>query len=459
MKEFKDRTGLPGPRSWSSQNFPEGKSDYPVTDITWYEASAYAAFRGKQLPTIFQWEKAARNGNTSNFGIYMPWGIFSPGDTLDYHANFKNEGTMPVNSSEFGISPFGAYNMAGNASEWCLNETSEGFIATGGAWGAPSYTFSSYGTLPGFYSSNKQGFRCALNASGASGDQGAMRIEIKNEVPAYAASSDADFSKWLTYYHYDKTPLDPQIVETKETAEWRREKITFNGADGERAIAYLYLPKNFPQPLQVVHFVPASNVEDGTTPLQVVMDSNLAPLIKSGRAAFGVVLKGYSERLRPDSYTEPQPTTVEYRDKIVNWITDLRRGLDYLETRNDVDAGRIAFYGPSAGARIGLIMAAVENRYRSIVMVGAGVRKSFVPWIPEANPINFAPHILAPKLIMHGRYDENLSLKTEAEPLYKLLREPKRLVLYDGGHVPSFEFFVTTMNGWLDETLGPVKRE
>jgi serine/threonine protein kinase/formylglycine-generating enzyme required for sulfatase activity len=459
MKEFKDRTGLPGPRGWSSQNFPEGKPDYPVTDITWYEASAYAAFRGKQLPTIFQWEKAARNGGSSNFGSYMPWGIFYPGDTLDYHANFKNEGTMPVSSSEFGISPFGAYNMAGNASEWCLNETSEGFIATGGAWGAPSYTFSGYGTLPGFYNTDKLGFRCARNSTGAQGDQGAMRIEIKNEIPVYASSSDADFNNWLNYYRYDKTPLEPQVVEVKDTAEWTREKITFNGADGERAIAYLYLPKNFPRPLQVIHFVPPSNVEGGLIPLPDVMDSNLAPFIKSGRAVFGVVLKGYSERLRPDSYADPAPTTVEYRDKIVNWLTDLRRGLDYLETRNDVDTGRIAFYGPSAGARIGLILAAVENRYRSILMVGAGVRKSFVQWIPEANPINFAPHIRMPKLIVHGRYDENLSLKTEAEPLYKLLREPKRLVLYDGGHVPPIEFFVTTMNGWLDETMGPVKRE
>jgi formylglycine-generating enzyme required for sulfatase activity len=459
MKEFKDRTGLPGPRAWSSQNFPEGKADYPVTDITWYEASAYAGFRGKQLPTIFQWEKAARNGITSVFGAYMPWGIIYPGDTFDYHANFKNEGTMPVNSSEFGISPFGAYNMAGNASEWSLNETSEGFIATGGAWGTPSYTFSSYGPLPGFYNSNKLGFRCALNSAAATGDQGAMRIEIKNEVPVYASSSDADFNKWLTYYRYDKTPLDPQIVETKETPEWRREKITFNGADGERAIAYLYLPKNFPRPLQVIHFVPASNVEDGLVPLDVVMDSYLAPFIKSGRAVFGVVLKGYSERLRSGSYVDPEPATVEYRDKIVNWITDLRRGLDYLETRNDIDAGRIAFYGPSAGARIGLILAAVEDRYRSIFMVGAGVRKNYAQWVPEANPINFAPHIRAPKLIVHGRYDENLALKTEAEPLFKLLREPKRMVVYDGGHVPPFEVFVTTMNGWLDESLGPVRHE
>src|SRR5262245_17805489 len=60
MLTFKDRTGLPGPRNWSSQDFPEGKAEHPVTDVTWYEAAAYAAFRGKQLPTIFQWEKAAR---------------------------------------------------------------------------------------------------------------------------------------------------------------------------------------------------------------------------------------------------------------------------------------------------------------------------------------------------------------------------------------------------------------
>jgi eukaryotic-like serine/threonine-protein kinase len=460
LKEFKDRTGLPGPRSWSNQNFPEGKAEHPVTDITWYEAAAYAAFRGKQLPTIFQWEKAARNGNVSSFVNYMPWGVFYPGETLDYRANFRNNGTLPVNSSEFGMSPFGSYNMAGNVSEWSLNETSQGFIATGGAWGEPIYSFAEYGTFPGFYNSNKLGFRCVLNAADATGDQGAMRIEIKEEIPSYTPSSEASFNEWLKYYRYDKTPLEPQIVETMETGEWRLEKITFNGADGERAIAYLYLPKNFPRPLQVIHFVPPRDVESGQRPLPQAMEDILAPFIKSGRAAFGVVIKGYSERLRPEGYNEPYPTTVEYRDKIVNWITDLRRGLDYLETRNDIDAKRIAFFGPSSGARVGLILAAVEARYASVVLLGAGVRKPYLEWIAEANTIKFAPHIRAPKLMMHGRYDENLSLKTEAEPLYKLLREPKRLVVYEGGHIPpQLELLVTTLNGWLDETLGLVKRE
>ena len=459
MKEFKDRSGLPGPRSWSNQSFPEGKSEFPVTDVSWYEASAYAVFKGKQLPTIFQWEKAARNGNVSALVNYMPWGVFYPGDTLNYRANFDNNGTLPVNSSEFGLSPFGNYNMAGNVSEWCLNEMAPGFIATGGSWGDPSYTFAEYGAFPGFYSSNKVGFRCAINISGASGDQGAMHIEMKNEIPVYTPSSDAKFKEWVTFYDYDKKPLDPEIIEVKETAEWTREKITFNGANGERAIAYLYSPKNFPRPLQVVHIVPAGDVQNGMRSLPDAMEDRLGPVIKSGRAAFGVVIKGYIERLRPPGYNEPDGTTVEYRDKIVNWVTDIRRGLDYIETRSDLDSSRIAFYGPSAGSRTGLVLAAVENRYRSVFLLGGGLSKADSQRIAGANPVDFAPHISAAKLMAHGRYDEDVSLKTGAEPLFKLLREPKRLVLYEGGHIPPLEFFVTTMNAWLDETLGPVKRE
>lgn len=459
LKEFKDRTGLPGPRDWSNQNYPDGKADYPVANICWYEAAAYAAFRGKQLPTIFQWEKAARAGHVSTMASTMPWGLFYPGEPLERRANFDVNGTLPVNSSEFGMSPFGNYNMAGNVTEWCLNELSDGFAATGGGWGSPSYTFAQYASLPGFYSSDKVGFRCVRNLAEAKGDQGAMHIEIKNEIPVYPVSSEADFKKWARYYEYDKTPLDPQVVDVAETPDWRREKITFNGADGERAIAYLYLPKNYPRPLQVIHFVPAGDVAGGMRSLSASMEDRVAPLIKSGRAAFGVVIKGYIERLNPPDYVRPDPQTVEYRERSVNWITDVRRGLDYLETRNEIDSTRIAFYGPSTGAKMGLILAAVEPRYRSICLAGAGVLTQDLQVIAEANPIYFAPHIRAPKLILQGRYDEDTPIKTHSEPLFKLMREPKRFVPYDGGHIPPVEFFVTTMNAWLDETLGPVKHE
>ena len=88
---FVDRTGLPGPRAWSNQSFPEGKADHPVTDVTWYEAAAYAAFRGKQLPTIFQWEKAARNGTRRPAGVAPCPGARSiPATRSTHRANFGN---------------------------------------------------------------------------------------------------------------------------------------------------------------------------------------------------------------------------------------------------------------------------------------------------------------------------------------------------------------------------------
>jgi len=457
IQEFKDRTGLPGPRTWSSQNFPEGKGKYPVTDISWYEAAAYAAFRGKQLPTIFQWEKAARSGRVASPTNYLPWGAFYPGDTLQWRANFEGDATIPVDSFEFGMSPFGAYNMAGNVSEWCLNETSEGFISAGGAWGEPVYTFANYGRFPGFYTSNKRGFRCAMNLGGT-GNDGNLRIEINKEIPVYTRSSDQDFARWVKAYDYVKSPLDPQ-VEKQETDAWTRERITYNGANGERAIAYLYLPRNFPRPLQVIHLLPASDVEMGQRSADRAAEAWLATEIKSGRAVFIVVLRGYIERLRPAGFVEPDRTTAEYRDKMVNWITDLRRGLDYLEARNDIDSKKIAICGPSAGASVGLVLAAVDRRYASVFFAATGIRKSSTPSIAEANIVNFAPHIRGPILILQGRYDENFSWKAEFEPLYKLLSEPKRLILYDGGHAPPLELFATTIHAWSDETLGPVKKE
>ena len=458
MQEFKDRTGLPGPRSWSSQNFPEGRANYPVTNVSWYEAAAYAAFRGKQLPSIFEWEKAARNGSVGALTNYMPWGVFYPGETLDQRANFGNEGAYPVDSGEFGMSPFGVYNMAGNVSEWCMNETSDGFLSAGGAWGEPIYTFANYGAFPGFYSSDKRGFRCTMTTGSTSGDQGNATIKIADQVPVYSRSSDQDFQKWLRFYEYEKTPLEPQ-VEKQEMPEWTRERVTFNGADGERAIAYLYLPKNFPRPLEVIHFVPPGDVEIGQRSAPAAAEQLLGTQIKSGRAVFVVILKGYIERLQQAGYVEPDPTKAEYRDKVVNRITDLRRGLDYLETRNDIDPRKIAFCGVSSGARVGLIMAAVERRYASVFLVGSGLRQAYAQWIAEANTINFASHIRGPTLLLHGRYDENLSLKREAEPLFKILPEPKQMVLYDGGHVAPLEVFVPTINGFLDKTMGPVKRE
>ncbi len=458
MQHFKDRTGLAGPRSWLSQNFPEGKAHHPVTDITWYEAAAYAEFRGKQLPTVFQWEKAARNGAVTHYYYFiMPWGLSLAKERLGERANFLGSGTVAVENLEFGMSPYGCYNMAGNVAEWCRNRQADAFPTAGGSWEDPHYVYASFGAYPGFYGANTLGFRCVLNAGQASGDQGAMPLSPDKEIPTYRPTSESEVQAMLRHYQYDQTPLNAQIEEVTETEAWRREKITYAGAGGERAFAYLYLPKNLQPPVQLIHYIPTDAAYYGLTVAEEI-EANAASYIKAGRAVFSVVLKGYKERPWPAGYSPPKNTSVQYRDLVVNWATDHRRGLDYISTRSEIDAEKIACYGVSVNPRK-LTLIAVESRYAAVILVAAGLIKSWSGMIPETYGGNFAPHIRAPKLMLHGRYDEVISYRTEGEPLYKLLREPKELVLFDQGHIPSLEISVPIINQWLDRTLGVVKRE
>jgi formylglycine-generating enzyme required for sulfatase activity/dienelactone hydrolase len=457
VKFLKDKTGLPAPRSWTNQTFPDGKANHPVTDITWYEAAAYAEFRGKKLPTVFQWEKAARDGAFDPRYNAMPWGFIKQGETTDHRANFRGTGTVEADKNEFGMSPFGAFNMAGNVSEWNLNQSPEGFVTSGGAWNDLAYSFGDYGEYPGFFTSNRIGFRCVLNAAEAKGDEGGQMLPPA-ETPDYQPSSDSEFKVWLTHYEYDKKPLKAQIVENKDEGDWTREKITFTGEGGETAIAYLYLPKNATKPWQVLHYVPPGDVVRGIRSLPDSVEMFAAPFIKSGRAVFAVVLKGYMERPFPNNYIPPENSTVEFRKQMVNWMTDLRLGIDYLETRDDIDKLKIGFLGISNGANVGLVLTAMENRYKSLAFISAGLEKDFRNRLPETSPIKFASQIRTQKFFINGRYDETFPHNTDAKPLFKLLREPRKIVIYDGGHIPTAEFYAPAVNDWFDETLGKVAR-
>lgn len=59
--------------------------------------------------------------------------------------------------------------------------------------------------------------------------------------------------------------------------------------------------------------------------------------------------------------------------------------------------------------------------------------------------------------MFQGRYDESAPLKSTAEPLYRLLREPKRLEIFEGGHVPPLNIAIPMMTKWFDETMGRVE--
>jgi serine/threonine protein kinase/formylglycine-generating enzyme required for sulfatase activity len=457
MARFRDRTGIPGPRSWSGGAPPVGHDNDPVTDISWYEAEAFAQWKGKRLPTLYQWERAARYSGATLLGETMPWGVVGEGNDATRRANFLGKGPMPVDSLPFGVSPFGAYNMAGNVSEWLRNPKGAGFGFRGGGWNDALYAFNETGGYPGFFTSAALGFRCVKDLTPDPGDQGDFVLNASEIVPKYEPVDDATFAEIRKQYDYPKTPLNARVVEAVETRDWRREKIAYD-VGHNTVFAYLYLPKGFRRPLEVVHSAPAGDVDGGFRTLPESTEANLAPLIRTGRAVFSVQLEGYVGRPRRSELAVPDTRSAEYVDYMIQRATETRRGLDYLETRKDLDASRIGFMAQSAGTGTGLIVTALDPRYRSVLLIGSGISPRSISDAAASNRINFAPRITAPKFMLHGRYDEDTPFTTYAEPLYRMLREPKRLQVYDGGHMPPIDVFIPTIRRWFDETLGPVEQ-
>jgi serine/threonine protein kinase/formylglycine-generating enzyme required for sulfatase activity/dienelactone hydrolase len=444
MLKFRDKTGRQAPSTWELGNFPEGLAEYPVTGVSWYEAAAYVEFAKKSLPTVHQWQNAARVRFTSDI---VPL------------SNFSGRGLSPVGSHQ-GMSPFGTYDMAGNAKEWCLNATGNKRFILGGAWNEPPYMFADQDAQSPFDRASTYGFRTVKEIPGTSLPKAAMEpiFFTMRDYTKIKPVSDKVFAIFRNLYRYDPAPLNAVLDPVEESNEsWTKQKLTFNAAYGnERMSAYVYLPKNATPPYQTIVFFPGSYaVEERSSRDLDLFGCDF--IIKSGRALVYPIYKSHYERGDGLESDDPDSTAL-YRDHVIYWSKDLGRAIDYIETRKDLNLERLAYYGLSTGAYLGNILPAVERRVKVLVLLGGGFDAN--EKLPEVDEINFAPRVTMPTLMVNGRYDHYFPLETSQNVMFKFLGAPekdKRHAVFEAGHIPPHDQMIKEILDWLDRYQGPVR--
>jgi iron(II)-dependent oxidoreductase len=121
LLDFVDQSGAPGPRFWYDGQFPSGEQRLPVVGVSWYEASAYARWVGKRLPTDSEWTKAGAWPVESAPGRIAqrryPWGeSFDMRRAHLYGCGFP--GPVAVDEYPGGVSVGGVHQLIGNVWEW-----------------------------------------------------------------------------------------------------------------------------------------------------------------------------------------------------------------------------------------------------------------------------------------------------------------------------------------------------
>ncbi len=445
MERFTDSVGQPGPAGWEMGDYPSGEGEHPVAGVSWYEAAAYAEWAGKSLPTMFHWNRVAFPFATS---------LISP------LANLSGRHTVPVGTTQ-SVNRFGVHDLAGNVREWVWNPVDrpgQRFIL-GGGWNDPAYAFVDAYAQSALDRSASNGFRCIRPLEPEPNHPRLARViespfrDFRAEQPV----SDDVFKFFLSQFHYDRTPLHARVVANEPLPSGLWQTIEFDAAYGrERMQAHLFLPLRGTPPYQTVILFPGSQALHTRT-FGLAEFRRVDFIVKSGRAVILPIYQGTFERGGEMKSDYPE-LTARYKEHVIMWGKDLARTIDYVETREDLDATRIAYFGTSWGGALGAILPAVEQRIGANVLYVAGL--CFQRALPEADQLNYVTRVTQPTLMLNGELDFFFPAETSQIPMFERLGTPtehKKRLTYPRGHtVPKIDL-ITESLAWLDRYLGRVE--
>ena len=271
-----------------------------------------------------------------------------------------------------------------------------------------------------------------------------------------AAANAPRFEDLVRHFDYDaKSPFDVREVGRDRRGDVTVVDLTYASPRGGRVPAYLVVPDG-PGPFAAVLYghwmMPGSPFKNRGEFLEEAV-------VMARAGAVSLLLDAPHNRPGFVAETDEGRKAVQSAEAARHQVVDFRRGLDLLLARGDVDPKRVAYVGHSFDAHVGAILAGVEKRIGSFVLMAGGYANEEYVFDPENkqmqevrrrigdealrkyfreyawdDPAHFVGRS-APAFVFlqYGRRDQPIPEKL-ARRDYERFAKPKRIAFYDAGH-------------------------
>ena len=444
--KFIGRHGQYGPSNWSYGQFDDNTGNLPVTGISWFEARAYARYKGHKLPNLFQWVYAA---GLAGFVSELP-------DISE--SNLKSSNLWDIDDSR-GENYFGIKNIAGNVREWVTNpqgSKKSKFSILGGSYFDNAYSFNDYHSISPFDRSLSNGFRVVQSA--VHGTQDTLDDftinHTERDILSESDVSDDVFNIYKEQFKYEKYEMNAKIDSIFENENYTTYKFQLLPPykSDEKLHGYVIYSNKIKKPLKpIIHFPSAwaiFNNSDDWIISSTIKDYNY--LLMEGYAVICPVYYSTYNRKKTLKTWWANETDV-YKNTMIKIGKDFKRSIDFIESRNEFDISYLSYIGYSWGSIMSNILLAIDDRISSAFICAGGlqVQKSK----PEIDPVFYTRRIGIPIMHITGKNDGIFDYENSQIPMQKLLGTPlenQKMIVLDGvGHAIPKDIMIENHLKWL----------
>ena len=290
-------------------------------------------------------------------------------------------------------------------------------------------------------------------------------------TPGPTSAQNQSIAEMARPFEYDKSaPLDIKEVGVINRNNVRIHDITYASPKNGRVTAYLVEPTRRGRFAGVVfgHWGYGTRTE-------------FLPeaILYAQAGVVSLLVDDLNVRPAPWRRSAPGSDPEAVRENFIQSTVDLRRGIDVLLSRSEVDPNRIAYVGHSSGAHWGAILSAVDRRLKTVVLMGGvpsektillesddpdyvGFRQStpkeeldnYFKVITPLDAINYVPHSSpTPLLFQFARFEQYFN-EAAMQQYARAASEPKLVLWYDTGHALNDVRSLTDRANWLRRHIG-----